>query len=324
MVDGSAQACYNNDMLDDFLSSAEARTLGGKELRAFFRDLEPEAHRPHAPPHESAPLRIMTMWRVVRVLGRITGLVAEDEMLNEATDILPDPWENPFKPRIGADSSLKVMRKNRTNTALQAWSAGLPLLPPRNDPDALERWCDAALVVVRELSIRGDIVKWFVDPRWAPYNDVNQTSVLWFEEMLLSEMMERVLDTSTKKAEEFYVKEYGLRRKEIQSAIKLAKSTVLMRSSESLEEKRAMRVAQLEGFIARARESMNMADELKALKQLVIVEGLNRTAPEDTAAEILGAMRKVAQIQEPIIDAESRPVLEYTPPPSEEIKTHGD
>jgi hypothetical protein len=304
--------------LEDFLQGAPLRRLFAHEaLQRLHFLLAPERPAPEELSDDGLPLRIMVLWRLARTAAQATGLCAEDETLDQATELSPSPWFHPFKPFTGPtqQAALRAERASRLQR-LHAQGDGLPLLPPRDDPEALERWCQAASIIAKDIGAeRTEAARLpledLLQPARAARSDVTPEQVMSFEEMMLEECLDLLLDAGDRAAAKHYRDQYGFSNRECQGLIRLAKAQAMKRTAGAIEEKRSLQEARLENYLARAREAMNMGDEMKALVQLARVQGLTRSDPEDQAQEFLDVVRRVARTQDQqTIDAGSVRLLD--------------
>ena len=292
--------------LEAFLRGAALRRLQGVERRQALRDLFAEARAVRADDFdpETKPHRIMVMWRIARTTAITKGLCAEDETLDAATDCDPNPWTEPFRP-ISAIAASSPLRRARQSHLLRLHSEGkgLPLLPPRGDATALERWCSAASIVAADLGVERSRegllgLQGLLDPHQCARCDVRSGEVLAFEEMVLIEALDLLLDHGERATIKHYREKFSFSHKEATALVRVVKTQALERSAASIEEKRALMEMRLENYLARCKETMDMDGELKASKQLAMIQGLTRTEPENMAAEFWQVVKQVAQRQD--------------------------
>jgi hypothetical protein len=261
----------------------------------------------------------MVMWRIARTTAIVKGLCADDETLDAATDVDPSPWTEPFLPirSIAVSSPLRRARQSRLSK-LHSEGQGLPLLPPRalKHPDtvegrraqaayeqAMERWCSAAAIVAADLGVERSRegllgLQGLLDPHQCARCDVDSSEVLAFEEMVLIEALDILLDHGERATIKHYREQFCFSHKEATALVRVVKTQALERSAASIEEKRALMEMRLENYLARCKETMDMAGELKASKQLATIQGLTRTEPENMAAEFWKVVKHVSQRQD--------------------------
>lgn len=292
--------------LDAFLRGAKMRRLQGVERRVAFREVFAEGSAPRADPFDpdTKPQRIMVMWRLARATAITKGLCAEDETLDRATEVDPDPWTSPFLPisAIAVSSPLRRARQSRL-LRLHGEADGLPLLPPRSEEAALERWCTAASIVAADLGVERSRegllgLQGLLDPHQCSRCDVRSGEVLAFEEMLIIEALDILLDHGERSSIRHYREQYGFSHKEATALLRVVKTQALERSAASIEEKRALMEMRLESYLSRCKETMDMDGELKASKELAKIQGLTRTEPENQAAEFFDVVKRVAARQD--------------------------
>jgi len=292
--------------LDAFLRGAQLRRLQGTERRAAIRALFAADATPKADPFdpESKPQRIMVMWRLTRTTAIVKGLCSEDETLDAATEIDPDPWTNPFLS-VGGGLGTSPLRRARVARLIRihAEGEGLPLLPPRADSAALERWCSAASIVAADLGVERSRegllgLQGLLDPHQCARCDVRTQEVLAFEEMLLIECLDMLLDKGERAAIKHFREQFGFSHKEATGLLRVVKTQALERSAASIEEKRALMEMRMEDYMGRCKETMDMDGEMKAAKELAKIQGLTRTEPENQAAEFFDVVKRVAARQD--------------------------
>lgn len=296
--------------LGRFLESHRLRKLRGQELQQRIHDIFGEDVQRRPLPEELLPHRILVMWRIARATAMMKGLCEDEELLEEATDVSPDPWILPFLPTSTGGRGEAMVRRGTASKllVLHAEGDGLPLLPPRHDRAALERWCQAAGLVAKDLGIdrhqTGLVgLEGVLLPEEAEKCDVTSEQVIALEDLMVTEAFSMLLDHGERATLEHYREEYGLSRKEAVGMLRLVKARARHMTMGSMEEKRAMQEARLENFISRAKEGMNMDDEMKALKELAKVQGLTRSEPESAAMEIADVIRRVSARQDAELEA---------------------
>lgn len=294
------------------------RMRPGREMRAWIRSVFDDAIPP--PPmliDEYRPHRIMVMWRLIRTTAVVKGLTAEDETLDASTEQSPSPWTDPFLPVMLPSCSM-ALRRERAHRLLRyhAEGEGLPLLPPRRDPDALRRWCLAAAIIATDLGIertqKGILgLQGLLDPVLARGCDVTSGNVIHFEELIYTTAITLMQDVGERATIKHFRDEYGFTRKECLAIVRLAKSTALEHSAASIEEKRAFAEMRLESIIARAKDDLDKSTEMAAIKELSKIQGLTRTEPENLAIEFVDVIRRVAKRQDAeIMSAEDIKLLD--------------
>lgn len=319
--------------LDDYLDGARMRRLRGQELaQAMHRLFGPEVQE-NPLDDQTHPQRVFCMWRIVRATALIKGLCAEDESLDSATEIAPDPWTEPFKGPTSPSQAASIRRARASRLLmLHHEGEGLPLLPPRDDPAALERWCSAASILALDLGIEttedGRLgLEGLILPRNCAFCDVTADHVLALEELLIDECQSVMRQAGEVRATQHFRDRYGLTRRESVNLVRLTRADVLRTFSSNQEEERALMVMELKEQIGRAKEALDLDAEMKARKLLAMIQGLTRSQPEDQAREFFDAVRRVAEVSDakfhviPPTKAALQLVAEATAPrPREEPK----
>jgi hypothetical protein len=247
-------------------------------------------------------LRVM-LWRWCRAAAHAVGRCSDDESLEQALgDAEPCPWTRRLQARP-TPTQRSLIRHGATAALYEAVSAeGIPLLPP-TDGGRVERWCDAFAGVAEDLCFRRaprgqECLRVLEDPEVVRYVECSETAIVAVEELLTSSAA-RVLQRHGEVGVVDHFREaYGLSRREGLGLVRLARAWTLLYGRSSVEDDRAMMVAMLKDALARARETLNLGDELRCMKELARVQGLTRSEPEDREAEFLGVVRRVAGRQD--------------------------
>lgn len=302
--------------LASFMGGAIPRRFSPEErrqrLERAFRALSEDEF--DMPEEESHPERILVHWRIARGVALITGICAEDEPLDAATEIEPSPWYNSLPVRL-TPAQQKLIRRQEAAQVLGLASKGIPLLPgDDNEKGATHRWCEMACILANELGIcNSDAgragLKGLLRAKTALHSGVTPKQVLALEELLIDEAQKSIVEYGERPTIEHFRNEYDFSRKEAIGLIRLARADALATGGSSVEEDRAIMVANLKDLIARCKQDMNSDREMKALKQLAAIQGLTRTEPEDRAADFMRVIAAVATRQDQTIEAPRARVL---------------
>lgn len=300
------------EALDAFLELRPPRRLEGEELLASLRRLLRDG-TPPMPPEEFYPQRIMVMWRLTRTLARVLSICAEDEPLDSATEMEQSPWHHPTKPSLSAGQQELVRRASKHEIAALC-KDGLSLLPP-DDLDACKRWCGVMQVIATDLGIERTLegregLLGLLHPATAQYAGVTDRQVLAMEELMIDEAGALIVDVGERATTGHFREKYGFSRKEALGLVRLARADALRAAGSSVDEDRALMIANLKDLVARAKEEMNQERELKALKQLAAIQGLTRTEPENLGNDFLRVIAAVATRQDKLIEGQAPKVLE--------------
>lgn len=299
--------------LRKFLAAGQIRRHTGEEAREFLREVFEAVHREQARllPPEDQPYRVMALYRIVRQLATMVGLIAHDETLEEGLG-LPAPgfWttQHPVVPPsptsvplAGSPSDLRKMWLEAVDDT-PPLPSGVALLPPA-DYYAREKWCRVASATcdalqLQEFSIGAVGVFGLLTVDGSARCDVVGGELIGFELRMIDMVLELYLDRGERAVRRTLRDEYGISGREASGLIVLAKSRARKETQGSIEEKRAIHERRLEAYISRCKETLDMDGEMKALKELGKVQGLTRTTPEDRDRDFLDALRAVAQRQD--------------------------
>lgn len=248
------------------------------------------------------PLLVLTLWRWCRAAAQAVGRLSDDETLDDALgDADPDAWTERLVPRP-TPTQRALLRQGGTSAMYEATAGeGLPLLPPRDGRAA--RWCDAFQHVADDLGLRRgrrgpDCLRLLGDPDLAPQIPVGRRAVERLEDLLVDQAQRVLFRHGERGVADHFGEAYGLGRRECLGLIRLARADALRFGRSSVEDDRALMVAQLKDFVDRSRDAMNLDGEMKGLRELARVQGLTRTEPEDKMSEFLGVVRRVSGRQD--------------------------
>lgn len=293
------QPRVSTEAVDAFLREQLERPLLAGDLLRILRGIAaPSEHDPALVPY----IRLL-VWRWCRAAGQAVGRVGEDESLEQAlADSDPCPWTVRLYARP-TPTQRALLRQGATSSMYGAVGGeGIALLPPTNG-SAAARWCEAFSVVATDLVFkrapRGpDCLRYLEDPSLAQHIELSEETILAVEEVMVDQAQRVLLRHGHHAVVDHFTERYGLTRREGMSLVLLAKADARLQGKSSVEDDRALMIAQLQGLVDRARESMHTGDELRALRELARVQGLTRTEPEDRGAEFLGVVRRVAGKQD--------------------------
>lgn len=294
--------------LAEYLAGGTMRRLRGDELRERIHDLfRPETtQRPKDANHRH---RVVVCWRIARIMARVCGVCAEDELLDDTTNLNPDPWLEGIRPVLNP-LQIQLLRRQTSNCLLAVYGSentrhegeGVPLLPSKSVKHA-ERWVRAAEIIVRDTGMdcataceRG--LQGMLDPETAVHCGVTRKQIVELEELMVSEAQRIIIDAGERPAVECFRRSYGFTRNEAVGLMRLARSEALRMDGSSIDENRAIMVAQLKDFVSRAKGALSLGEELRALKELAKVQGLTHTEPEDMMRDFLAIVNRVSSRQD--------------------------
>lgn len=305
--------------LEAFLAEGDECTpkrYTAREFALILRAIrDPIAEDGALQPH----LRIV-VWRLVRAIAAASGLLDEDELLSDALDGLEvDPWYGKVEPRP-TPSQRALLRHGATSVLYEAASqgGGFPLLPPTDGRTQV--WCDVVARVAEDIGVarapRGaDCLRVLLDPELAAATGLNSKAVLVVEDLMVDQALRVLVRHGEQAVIDHFQAQQGLSRREGHALITLARAAALRHGRSTVEDDRALMSAMLKDYLARARDSFNMGDEIRALRELARVQGLTRTEPEDREGSILDVIKRVGAKQDMLnLPASAVKVLPLDPP----------
>jgi len=291
--------------LDRFLREAPddlPKRLTRKEALAAFKEAERNeealllAEDPELAPH----IRV-ALWRWCRAAASAVGRLSDDETLDAALgDSDPCPFTRRLVPRP-TPIQRALIRQGATSALYEAVShEGIALLP---DYPRAARWCAIFDLVADDLGARRaprgpDVLRVLTDPTVAPFVPISPKALIQLEDLLVDQAQRVLFRHGERGVMDHFRDRYGLNRRECLGLVRLARADALQYGRSSVEDDRALMVAQLKDYADRAREALNMGDEIRALRELARVQGLTRTEPEDKMSEFLGVVRRVSGRQD--------------------------
>lgn len=291
--------------LDEFFLGERdrPRPLKAAGLIALLRLIARPDGSPLDDPTLAPHLRTM-VWRWCRAAAQAVGRCGDDDLLETALEgIEPEPWTHRLTARP-TPSQRALLRQGATSAMYEAVSGidAIPLLPP-SDGARAARWSDAFLQVADDLAFRRaprgpDCLAVLGDPDLVVHLAIAPAAIMAVEELIASSAATVLQRHGEAGVVEHFRDRMGLSRREGLNLVRLARAWTLLYGRSSVEDDRALMVASLKDALARARETLNLGDELKILRELARVQGLTRSEPEDRAAEFLGVVRRVAGRQD--------------------------
>lgn len=313
--------------LEAFLDGGRLRRLTSREVQEWMADVFEAARAADDlelnPDHHG--YRVMALWRIVRCMAMTVGLCSGDELLEDAIEtMVPSPWATPIRP-ISADPEAVDGVPMTAAAQRKVWAlcnaSGLQLLPPstishRKDPMALSAWVIAANIIAKsvglantEIGLAG--IQGLLEGDGALRCDVTSEEVIRFEDMIVSEVQDLYLDKGERLTLRHLRDEYDIKRKEAMALLRLSKTLAFKQTQASVEEKRALQERRLENYLARCKETLDMAGEMVAMKELSKIQGLTRVDPENMALEFMDTVSRVAKEQDgKNLDAATRMLID--------------
>lgn len=276
----------------------------------------------HASLQQFIPYRIRTAWRIVREFARVSGMIGNDERLSEIPRTEEDPWTE------GGTCPVPDTKDGHTDrmwrlVEMFIGPTGLPLMPPavptnwrdergvlseynpRNidhDP-RLHDYVRAVTYVSRYLLLEDGPAH---DPAQGKYGILGMTDpylvrllfpsklqILTWEEHLIDETLEKLLDEGIRATRRSLKDVYALRSHEVETVMRLVMRQTQKRISEgNADQERALMTMRLETLAQSAKSKGEQRIELGALKQLAIVLGINKMDPEDIVQEFIQMAQK--------------------------------
>ena len=299
------------------------REVGASERAMFFRAMFREEQLTL---EDNTPLRVRAAWRIVRELARISGLVSQQEKLEDMDIMSPCPWTLGGGCRMpGADEKTGYLGRVWPIVRMLCDDGGLPLLPPPVpsrfvDADGVKSNYDPSKVghdpvllsyvavisaVSKYLGIHSGSVEYpdagklgmygLEDPHLVRLAFPSRLQIMACEDLIVAEALELLVKHGTTKARKQLELRYGMVPREAKSALQMAMTESRERLSASgTDEERSLMVLRLEAYIDKCGAKSDLRSELGALKQLTVLLGLNKADPDDIMKEFVDIVASVA------------------------------
>lgn len=250
-------------------------------------------------PHQMKGYRTVMGWRVTRAIAVKKGALHMDQRLS---DLNTSDWETPktdIKPTSRFSITPDVGRWGVQD--LLARNGGVALLPR---PDTAQQ--HAALVgrLAEAMSLQRGSKDY---PRLGHYGLhglthehtilefwPDQHEMLAFEDKVIDQIQGLVLKWSRRRIQTHLRDMFDLTLKETGGLIALATEEARIEATQEVETTRAIMVGRVEDYIDRMRENGDSANEMKGIKVLCAIHGLQHTNTEDTEKALIGVIAKVA------------------------------
>lgn len=286
--------------------------------------------------------RVRVVWRVIRELGLTIGRLKADDPIRYLTPTLD---KTTALPALHIDFS-KGFFSTSLHEAIRfryRGPHGLPLTtPPQLPPFETttkpnKRFRECVDFAIRALKIN----------RTSPLIDPNQCTlgtiglddtpatfhkawpkfehIVACEQFHVQETLEHYVTSGEIPTKQYLIDNYGFRPHEIRGLMALANREAVQRAELDIDVQRAHAVLRLQDIMHRAREACSLQNEIRAAKELHLVVGLGKVAPEDSMRLFAEAVTDLAlERHRPpnelhmnhvtLVDAQSR-VLQLPPPP---------
>ena len=291
-------------------TAIERRKRAMEDMRAAFAQEEMSLE-------ESLPYRIRCAWRLTRALAEIRGADSSDPLIEimRPTHEAPDPWKDPVVEVEFSQADTRGRKAcaeqvmNLLSMSFERTDPGIAYVPPQGTR-MLKIWVEVLEILAMDLGLEAgsplepDLGRLGLLPLVNPITARAAWPSWRYLVMWERELADRTLDkltrgTKTKKGDyvsikkEFLQGEHGLTGREANTILKLAYRLARQQTDMDSEDVRAVAVLRLEGTLDRARTALDLRSEIQTLKQLAIVQGINRTEPQDMEGEFVEIVRRL-------------------------------
>ena len=250
-------------------------------------------------PHQMRGYRTVMGWRITRAIAHRAGKMHLDQRLS---DLNVSDWETP-------STEVTPTSRFRLNKELTRWSVqdllarngGVALLPR---PDTAAQHAALVSRLAEAMSLQRGSKDY---PRLGYYGLHGLThehtilefwpaqhELLAFEDKVIDQIQGLALKWSRRRLQTHLRDMFDLSLKETGGLIALATDEARIEASQDIETTRAIMVGKVEDYIDRMRENGDSANEMKGIKVLCAIHGLQKNDSENTEAALIGVIAKVA------------------------------
>ena len=249
-------------------------------------------------PHQMRGYRTVIGWRVTRALAVKKGALHMDQRLS---DLDVSEWETPSR-------ALTPTKANQLNPNISDWGTqdllarnkGVSLIPR---PDTAEQhatlvgrfaesmWLQRGSKTFPSLGHYG--LHGLTHPETILEFWPGMSEILAFEDKVIDQIQGLVMKWSRRRIQAHLREMFDLSLKEIGGLVALATEEARIEASQDIETTRAVMIGRCEDYIDRMRENGDSNNEMKGIKVLCVVQGLNQSNREDTEEALIGVIAKV-------------------------------
>lgn len=134
-----------------------------------------------------------------------------------------------------------------------------------------------------------------LDPERARSHWPSIPQILLFEQILLEEVQSLVSANSYMVAKEEMRRKYGLTTFEFESIFAVVKARIRDFLDTDTEDHRAMLVMRIENFVDRAKDALDLSNEIKGLKALGVVLGVGKLEAKDSMKDFVQIVQQMSE-----------------------------
>lgn len=241
------------------------------------------------------PYRLIVTWRITRWLATHRGLLYTEDTLAEGlaspSPDIPDPWTTPTALRNKPPGALPTSVYSLRTLLLKDDTPPLALVPPVpaasvNPANDHATHCFIHMVTIAAEGLNlldgskadPDLGRYglfgLLEPQLLAAAWPSPRQIAEYEHLILERVIELIVKDSYQHARKEVRDKFGLLPNEIKQVMAMARALASEMTEGSIDEARAIMLLRLEDYIKRAREACQMREEMNAMKQLSIIQGL--------------------------------------------------
>lgn len=242
---------------------------------------------------ESYEYRVIVAWRVTRAIATIKGLLGPEETLHNAMRLLDEHGNDQWHARTAAeqkgDETFPAAIKGVVLEPVP-----LPVMPSRDDPEALNRFVLATQAIIRQLGLTGPGTYGLDDPEQLMRLWPSTLGIVQFERDLVEVVAALVVKQSSLEVLKTMADTFKLKTNEAMVLIKMARGMIeTIYGGTMIEQDRALLIGRLEEIAVRARFAHDIRSEISALKLIAQAQGITSIDPEEEHEEFKSTHRAV-------------------------------
>lgn len=301
------------ERLERWLDDAAERDHTPAERRAFSARLVDPSIGDYPGEGETRPQRIVVAWRLVRELGRCSGLLHEDESLKDAWGPLErSPWDVPFA-RATRPGALPAPpgKQSHARRVLDVLGDELGAIPPgiperwsvtpavrdaydqsnpTHDPP-LHAWCRALELCAARLRV-GETkdgrhgLRGLLDPASARELFPTREEVEDFEDVLVDATLEKLVTDGDRATTDWLREKYGLTPAEANGIVGVVDQRSVQMRGRTTEQWRDRILGYLDEIRSSALEACDIRTARWAVRDMASVSGVLSTDVDDLGRDM--------------------------------------
>lgn len=242
--------------------------------------------------------RVIVAWRIVRRMAIAAKIIMFDNYLHEART---EFWDSPLPTE-------QIHPLDRLREILNPVSI-------QPSPENLVPWITRTLAVAAVLGIPDGsmalhdlgarVLPAMTDPETAQAAWPGPLEIIEIEMEMVEEAVGLIASSGVLRTRRALRSRWGLSPDEITSILGVARRAAVEITEADTEQDRALMVLRLQGLADRAKQRRDLGHEIRALKLIAQIKGLNRETEEGGLSALIASMEQVASQRQFVLPDES-------------------